>query len=280
MEKEELSILANKYFIVDNVTQAFEETYQAVNRYGEEVDSRIGKARHITDVTIVVKNPYHNVCLNKGRNMSLKYMLGEIEWYMSGSNKVADIAKYAKMWNNLTDDGETVNSAYGYRIFHKFGFDQFDYCINKLKANPYDRQAVIHIKEADNKPTKDTPCTCLLQFTFENGRLNLHTYMRSNDVWLGLPYDMAFFTVMLQKACRDTELPAGNYYHTVGDLHLYEKHWNRNISRTDDLDLGEAGWDYTAETFPSIHNMLEGWMPDNHLLRRLWRINNENERQH
>lgn len=267
-------MLSNKYFICENVTRAFEEMYATVNRYGEEVQSRIGKTRHITDVTIVVEDPYHNVCLNAQRNMSLRYMLGEIEWYMSGSNKVADIAKYAKMWNDLTDDGETVNSAYGYRIFHKFGFDQFEHCVEKLKANPYDRQAVIHIKEADNKPTKDTPCTCLLQFTYEEGKLNLHAYMRSNDIWLGLPYDMAFFTVMLQKMCKATGLIAGKYYHTVGDLHLYEKHWDRLIINTDDLDLGEAGWDYTTESFPSVSKILAGEMPENHLLRRLWRLNN------
>ncbi len=273
-------MLSNKYFICDNVTRAFEEAYNAVNRYGEEVDSRIGKTRHITDVTIVVEDPYHNVCLNAKRNMSLKYMLGEIEWYMSGSNRVKDIAKYAKMWNDLTDDGETVNSAYGYRIFHKFGFDQLQYCIDKLKANPYDRQAVIHIKEADNKPTKDTPCTCLLQFTYEEGKLNLHTYMRSNDIWLGLPYDMAFFTVLLQKACTATGLPVGRYYHTVGDLHLYEKHWDRLVGKTDELELDCSGWDYCLETFPSIAKILIGDVPDNLMLRRLWRLNHENERQH
>ena len=66
--------------------------------------------------------------------------------------------------------------------------------------------------------------------------------------------------------------------HKILSLHLYEKHWNRPVRRTDDLDLGEAGWDYTMETFSSIDSMLEGNMPDSHILRRLWRINNENKR--
>lgn len=263
--------MCNKYIIAENVTNAFEKAYNSVDWYGEEVNSRIGKAKHITDVTIVVENPYHNVCLNLERNMSLRYMLGEISWYMSGSNKVEGISKYAKMWNSLTDDGETVNSAYGYRIFHKFGFDQFQYCIEKLKANPYDRQAVIHIKDADNKPTKDTPCTCLLQFTYEKGKLNLHTYMRSNDIWLGLPYDMAFFTVLLQKACAETGFACGKYYHTVGDLHLYEKHWGKPVTRS--FEINEEGWDYTQETPSSIDKILDGEMPDNTLLRRLWGMN-------
>lgn len=267
----------NNYFICDNVTRAFETAYEIVNSYGEEVESRIGKTRHITNATIVVKDPYHNICLNRVRNMSLKYVIGEIKWYMSGSNKVADIAKYAKMWSSLTDDGETVNSAYGYRIFHKFGFDQLQFCIDKLKANPYDRQAVIHIKEADNRPTKDTPCTCLLQFTYQHGKLNLHTYMRSNDIWLGIPYDMAFFTVLLQIVCTATGLSCGSYFHTVGDLHLYERHWDKPVIDSVDEALFEEGWDYTMETPESIEKILAGEMPDSLLLRELWRINNDSK---
>jgi thymidylate synthase len=248
-----------------------------VNECGEVVNSRIGKTKHITDFTIIVEDPYHNICLDKTRNLSLRYVLGELKWYLSGSNKVADIGPYAKMWYALTDDGETVNSAYGYRIFHKFGFDQLQYCIDKLKSNPYDRQCVIHIKEASNTPTKDTPCTCLLQFTCENGMLNLHTYMRSNDIWLGLPYDMAFFTVLLQIVANEIGMYVGRYYHTVGDLHLYERHWDKDIV-CNSYDIEATGWDYTMETPESFESALAGNMPDNLLLRQLWRINNENKR--
>ena len=115
---------AYHYIEANTATDAFETAYNRIETLGEVVESRIGKTKHLTDVTIEIKNPYHNVCLNPQRNMSLKYMLGEIDWYLSGSNKVADIAKYGKMWNSLTDDGETVNSAYGYRIFEKFGFSK------------------------------------------------------------------------------------------------------------------------------------------------------------
>lgn len=263
------------YLVCDTATDAFEKAYDAVNNYGEIVESRIGKTKHLTDVTLVVNNIYHNVCLNQTRNLSLKYLIGEINWYMSGSNKVEDIGKYAKMWYSLSDDGKTVNSAYGYRLFKKFGFDQFQFCIDKLKKNPYDRQCVLHIKEASNAPTKDTPCTCLLQFTCYQGRLNLHTYMRSNDVWLGTPYDIAFFMVLLQIASKETGIPAGKYYHTVGDLHLYEKHWDKSVKYSADYDYDTRAWDYTEENKDSIQSILEGNPPENILLRKLWEINHE-----
>lgn len=257
----------------DTVTDAFEKAYNFVSEFGETVVSRIGKTKHVTDITFLVSNPYHNVCLNPQRNLSLRYLVGEIQWYLSGSNKVEDIGKYAKMWYDLSDDGETVNSAYGYRIFHKFGFDQLQYCVDKLKKNPYDRQCILHIKEASNKPTKDTPCTCLLQFTCFNGKLNLHTYMRSNDIWLGLPYDMGFFTVLLQIVAKEVSLPVGVYYHTVGDLHLYERHWDKNVEYSADYDFDERGWDYTDGGKEEIEAILNGAEPKNTLLKALREVN-------
>ena len=258
-------------------TDAFEKAYNTVLHHGEEVDSRIGKTKHLTDVTIEISNPCHNICLNPQRNLSLRYTLGELQWYFSGSNKVSDIAPYAKMWKDLSDDGETVNSAYGYRIFHQFGFDQLEYCINKLKSNKYDRQAVIHIKDASNKPTKDTPCTCLIQFTCYQGRLNAHVYMRSNDIWLGLPYDVVFFTCLQQIVAERVGLPMGTYYHTVGDLHLYEKHWNKQVKYSGDYDLDSSGWSISEETEQSVQKMIDGEEPSNTLLKRLWRLNNGNK---
>lgn len=265
---------AYHYIEANTATDAFETAYNRIETLGEVVESRIGKTKHLTDVTIEIKNPYHNVCLNPQRNMSLKYMLGEIDWYLSGSNKVADIAKYGKMWNSLTDDGETVNSAYGYRIFEKFGFNQLQYCIDKLKSNPYDRQAVVHIKEASDKPTKDTPCTCLIQFVCFNGRLNAHVYMRSNDIWLGLPYDVAFFTCLLQIVSDRTGIPCGTYYHTVGDLHMYEKHWNRGVTYSGDYDFDNEAWSIVESLPTEWSGLLKGEEPCSDLLRRLWRMNN------
>lgn len=259
----------------DCATDAFEKAYNLINDFGEVVESRIGKTKHIPDVTIQVDNPKHNICLNPQRNLSLKYVLGEMRWYMSGSNKVADIAPYAKMWNSLTDDGETVNSAYGYRIFHQFGFDQLQYCIDKLKVNPHDRQAVIHIKDASNKPTKDTPCTCLIQFTCFAGRLNAHVYMRSNDIWLGLPYDIVFFTTLQQIVAKATGLPLGRYFHTVGDLHLYEKHWDKGVQYSGDYDFDTDCWNFADETPEHVQEMIDGAEPKNNLLKRLWRLNEQ-----
>lgn len=218
------------FVICKNATDTFREAYQMLERDGEVVESRIGKVKHLTNITFCVENPLENVCLDATRNLSLRYLLGEILWYLNGSNSVEEIGKYGKMWYDLTDDGVTVNSAYGYTIFHRFGFNQLEYCIKKLKENKYDRQAVIHLKMITDEKTKDMPCTCILQFNCMNDKLNLHTYMRSNDVWFGLPYDIAFFMLLLQIVANECSLSLGKYFHTVGDLHSYEKHWCKELS--------------------------------------------------
>ena len=133
------------------------------------------------------------------------------------------IAKYSKFWNKITDNGSTVNSAYGYRIYSKFGFNQWEYVKKELTEHPDSRRAVIHLKNADNYPSKDIPCTVSLQFILRHGLLNLIVYMRSNDMWLGFPYDVVYFTTLQQLMAIELGVNLGNYHHMTGSLHLYEK---------------------------------------------------------
>ena len=253
-----------------NMSRLWYRLYTTLINKGEHVPSRIGNTRHLTDYTFCLHDPRQCIIYSSVRKLSAKYMLAELQWYFSGSNLVSDIGKYAKMWNTLTDDGTTVNSAYGYRIFKQFGFNQLQFVVDKLKQDIHSRQAVIHIKDASDKPTKDTPCTCLIQFVVFRGRLNAHTYMRSNDIWFGTPYDVIFFCILQQIVAKAVGLPLGSYYHTVGDLHVYEK----NIKPySKDSVMEGPGFEYDEkETF--LHLMES---PDNSfkdIVNRLEEIKN------
>lgn len=181
----------------------------------------------------VIKDPTRNIVLSPERMMPTRYAIGELLWYLSGSNRLSDIAKYSKVWNRMSDDGETLNSAYGYRIFEKFGFNQLEYVENLLKKEPLTRQAVIHIKDPIDHiehPSKDVPCTLSLQFLVRNGALNLTVHMRSNDIWTGFPYDVFSFTCIQIMLAFRLGLEIGTYTHTAGSLHLYERDldkWNK-----------------------------------------------------
>lgn len=226
-------------------TQAF-EALMAQAEAGVLDSSRDGNVvGEICDAAFFVEDPTRNVVSNPIRKLPIRYAIGELAWYLSGSNRVEDIAQFAKKWESLTDDGETCNSAYGYRIFEKFGYDQWDYVKQLLRKDPNSRQAVIHIKDPDNRPTKDLPCTVYLQFLVREGKLNLSVHMRSNDIWMGVPYDMFSFTFLQIKMAMELGLKIGSYSHYAGSLHLYSRDWQtvttRQLSLFSDLSTTNKG---------------------------------------
>ena len=183
-------------------------------------------ALEIINANLVLTQPCNNTMCNCKRNMSLKYAICEHLWYNSRNTKVSSINKYSKFWNNVSDDGENVNSNYGYCVHDKFDFDQWEFVKSILTKNPNSRQAIIHIKEPRNlieNPTKDVNCTLTLQFLIRDNKLHLITTMRSNDLWLGLPYDLFNFTCMQIQMAMELNVELGYYYHNAGSLHLYAR---------------------------------------------------------
>jgi len=230
------------YLIANNATQAWESLYYQLKnqaRNGFLQPSRAGNVvGEIINAVTVIKNPRQGIVESKIRNMSIKYALGELLWYMSGSNRLSDISPYSKAWEGLSDDGETVNSAYGYRIGSMFGFDQYSYVRDMLHRDPLSRQAIIHIKDPSEKITKDTPCTLSLQYLLRDGKLHATTVMRSNDIWLGFPYDVFAFTSLQVMMAMELGVDVGEYTHIAGSLHLYERDLKGavNVGTTQDSD--------------------------------------------
>ena len=212
-----------------SVNEAWEYWYNQLAMQNGSSASRDGAVTgELINAITVIDDPKDNLVTSQIRKLSHKYAIGELLWYLSGSNKLDAIANYSKAWNKLSDDGETVNSAYGHRIFEKFGFDQWEHVKGLLKADPNSRQAVIHIKEPNPEKTKDLPCTVALQYFIRDGKLYATTYMRSNDIWLGFPYDVFTFTCLQIKMAFELGVGIGSYTHIAGSLHLY----SRNVQST------------------------------------------------
>lgn len=186
--------------------------------------SRDGEIRgEVINAISILYDPTRNILKSKIRNLPMRYAIGEMLWYMSGSNSLKEIQKYTNGWDRMSDDGETVNSNYGYCIKHKFGFDQWEFVKNELEENPNSRRAIIHIKEASCEESKDVNCTVCLQFFIRDNKLHLTTYMRSNDLWMGFPYDVFQFTNMQILMSMELGRDIGTYTHIAGSLHLYER---------------------------------------------------------
>lgn len=217
-------------FKAKSVNEAWEQGFEALMRQAKEgyqADSRDGAVvGEICEAVFCVEDPTRNIVTSPIRKMPMRYAIGELAWYLSGSNRVSDISRFAKKWEEISDDGVTNNSAYGWRIHYKFGYDQWAHIRSMLRKDPNSRQAIIHIKDAVNHPTKDTPCTVYLQFLLREGKLNLSVHMRSNDIWMGVPYDMFSFTFLQMKMAMELGVEVGQYTHYAGSLHIYARDYD------------------------------------------------------
>ena len=160
---------------------------------------------------------------------SLSYMLGELVWYFTGRDDVEFISKFSSFWEHISDDGVTNRSAYGAIVFNRYGFDQVAQVIDTLKRDPYSRRAVINfnVPNPERFETKDEICTLALVFELRNGKLDCTGIMRSNDVWLGTPYDVVFFTELQKHIANELGVGYGKYTHIAVSLHAYEKDIDR-----------------------------------------------------
>ena len=159
------------------------------------------------------------------KGFSVTYLLGEMLWYWNGRNDVQFISKFSKFWSKISDDGETNRSAYGDIVFGRYGFDQMKQVVDILKKDPASRRALINfnVPNAKRFETKDEICTIALVFELRDGKLDCTCIMRSNDVWLGVPYDVVFFTSLQRGIADGLGVEYGKYTHYAISLHAYER---------------------------------------------------------
>lgn len=212
---------------VKTATEAFDHWYTLLDSQNLCADSRDGGVKgEVLNAVTVIEDPTRGIVQSDIRKMPMRYAVGELMWYLSANRNLSAIQNYTSAWNRMSDDGKTVNSNYGWCIHYKYGFDQWDYVKDMLIRDPNSRQAVLHIKTADDTPSKDVNCTVCLQFLLRDGKLHATVYMRSNDIWMGFPYDVFSFTALQCKMAMELGVGIGTYTHIAGSLHLYERNGN------------------------------------------------------
>ena len=199
-------------------------------RGSSDINPTKGPATEINGALLQIKNPRARLSRTEKKG-TLFSCLGELLWYLAGSNKVDFIKYYIQNYDEYSDDGKTIYGAYGPRLFGLNGtINQVQNVIDTLKANDSSRRAVIQLFRgedlANNLETRreDFPCTCTLQFSVRNHQLHAMIMMRSNDAFLGLPHDIFAFTMLQELIARSLGVEVGPYKHAVGSLHLYTKH--------------------------------------------------------
>jgi thymidylate synthase len=195
---------------------------------GLEVSPRNKLTRELLhqSLTVDMRRPVLRAPLRK---LDYRFMAAEAFWILSGDDRVESIAPFNQRIAEFSDDGKTFFGAYGPKIMA-----QLDYVLAKLQQDNLSRQAVITIWRKQPPPTKDVPCTVAISFTLREGKLNCHVFMRSSDLWLGLPYDVFNFSMLGHLVCArlnstpDLEEPLvepGQLHLTAVSSHLYELNW-------------------------------------------------------
>jgi Thymidylate synthase len=246
----------------NSMNEIYKQACRMLFLHGSDVGPRGLMTRELTNVQIELSDPRARIASSTTRDMSMRYMVGELCFYLNGSTDLETIAYYGPFWRKVSDDDKTVNSAYGLRLFFEGGGGQFNYAIHCLNTDVDSRKAVMPIyRLTDSKTSKDNPCTMFLQLMIRQGRLNCYVFMRSNDIWLGLPYDLAFFTFLQEMAfvtLRRTypELQLGHYLHHATSLHCYADH-------IDDLQTIANEANVEDVRMPHVtNNDVRTWFPD------------------
>jgi len=230
--------------------------------WADHLGSRVGGSREMLGVGFTLPRPWENVLQHPRRKLSYPYAIAETLWYWAREDSIDRLLPYAPSYTKFADEDGIAHGAYGARIENndksscRRGFnDQLENVVHLLQNEPETRRAVVTIFDAtrDNErlhasaKEPDVPCTLSWQFLVRRGRLNMVVTMRSEDIWLGLPYDIFAFTTIQMVVANELNLQCGAYHHQVGSFHLYDK--NRAAA--------EECWERpTGETFlPPAHGL-------------------------
>lgn len=196
---------------------------------GSLVSARGMKAYEVLAYKLLL-DPKDNIIKLPGFETNMEYAAQELAWYYSGDPSINYSPLIKRIWEKYSDDGITVNSNYGERIYGKhpqIKIDQWGWVKKKLTKDPETRQAVININTYFDKyrETKDFPCTISMQFFNRGNCLDMIVYMRSNDAYYGFRNDIYCFSELQKLMAKELNIDAGRYWHIAGSMHLYEKDW-------------------------------------------------------
>jgi thymidylate synthase len=231
-------MLAEVYSSVDHMVA---DAWREILKNGSRVQSRNGESYELLGYKGVLIDTDHTFAINPRRKLSPHYACAEVLWYLSRTRDIAMIKAYAPQYEKFAEDN-IAYGAYGDRWVRnmidrdmwkiarsEYCGDQLTAAIDLLKKKPDTRQAVVTMWEANDLmhaiagDHKDLPCTLSMHFVLRNKTLNLITTMRSNDAWLGLPYDVFAFTCILRLVAQAIGARPGQYIHQAASLHLYTR---------------------------------------------------------
>lgn len=165
------------------------------------------------------------------KKLHLKSIIYELLWFLSGDTNIKYLQENGvRIWNEWADDDGNLGPIYGYQWrswpdYQGGHIDQITNTINTIKNNPDSRRIIVSAWNVADLPNmKLPPCHAFFQFYVANGKLSLQLYQRSADIFLGVPFNIASYALLLKMMAQVTGLQEGDFVHTLGDAHIYTNH--------------------------------------------------------
>ncbi len=168
------------------------------------------------------------------KKLHLKSIIHELLWFLAGDTNVKYLQDNGvRIWNEWADENGDLGHIYGYqwrkwRDYKGGHIDQIQEVVDTIKNNPDSRRIIVNAWNVADLPEMNLPpCHAFFQFYVADGRLSLQLYQRSADIFLGVPFNIASYALLLQMMAQVTGLRAGDFVHTLGDAHIYTNHMDQ-----------------------------------------------------
>lgn len=165
------------------------------------------------------------------KKLHLKSIIYELLWFLKGDTNVKYLQDHGvRIWNEWADENGDLGHVYGYQWrswpdYNGGHIDQIAEAIETIKHNPDSRRIIVSAwNVADIPDMKLPPCHAFFQFYVADGKLSLQLYQRSADIFLGVPFNIASYALLLLMMAQVTGLKPGEFIHTLGDAHIYTNH--------------------------------------------------------
>lgn len=201
------------------MSELYPRILQHVLDTGDEVAPRGQATVEVSPFAFELTDPTQCLVLQKARRLNYAFVVAERLALMTGDSDPEMLCHYVSGLRQYLNDEGCFDGAYGPRVR-----PQLDYAYEELLRDSDSRRAVVSIYSAtDQHESVDVPCTLTLQFLIRSGRLDLIVNMRSSDLFLGLPYDVAQFAFLQEVVAGWLAVPVGRYIHWTASAHVYNK---------------------------------------------------------
>lgn len=218
------------FFYADSFNQLYYQLLEsAYYRNIPLSESRVGNVKDLGKTVYQISNDTFRLCFLKERNFNPFFAFTEASWILEGLNSVEPLQYYIKTYDQFSDDGSTLNGAYGLRLKSYFHIDQIKEAIALLKRDAHSRRVVLTMYSPDDlqKDSKDIPCNTTVYLKIKNNKLDITILNRSNDLYLGVPYNVFVFFILQCYIARQLKCEIGIQTHYTDSLHLYERDFDK-----------------------------------------------------